>query len=547
MNLETIRKIQIVSSAPGAAETVDSLNKVAAAQANVGAAATKTATVIDVATKSQLSAAEAYRRQTLTIDEQARAQDRLEKAVRTATQAFNQGILGDQQSAEAKAALIKRINDLNQYYGQASSGASKFNDVLGVGRQLLGAFGVALSVTAVVEWGKRVFESTAQLENQAKVLGVSTDALQAYHAAAVLSGAGADVGDDAIRRFTRSIGDATEKVGPARQAFQQLHLTAKDLAGGTESALPKAAQALLDIKDKSERARLEIALFSRSGQQVEQVLQKWADPELAQHMKDMGLTIDEAFIERAHKAEIAWDTFWLKFNVQFVEAIQRLPEFGQKVKDAFVPPPGAPYVITPEGLVVQTGAAPARGHLPAMTDASKLPFATASTQAMATANRGGADWSSQSHELQNYLDKLNEAVRLAGELPLQREKDQALIAAATAAQKDYVSQLEASGATQIEITRAKAVEITTADQARKMLGDQKVAIIQNQVEQEKWNSLAGAGLQGIDDIVAGLRAQGVQYNSEIGAGLKRISDIKQLGVTADQESAVWNDKRSEEH
>lgn len=207
---------------------------------------------------------------------------------------------------------------------------SNLSGAVDVGTRLLGAFGIALSVERVVEWGKEVLRSTAEIENQSKVLGLSTDGLQAYHAAAVLSGAGADVGDAAIRRFTRSIGDAEAGSKKQADAFAQLHITAGDLADGTESALPKAAAALLAISDASERAKLEVELFGKAGQEVEAVLQKWADPDIIQHMKDMGLVIDEELVKRAHAADVAFETMWLHIKVGAAESGGAIASFFEK-------------------------------------------------------------------------------------------------------------------------------------------------------------------------------------------------------------------------
>jgi hypothetical protein len=314
MEISALRRLTIQADAPGVKESTAALNDLDAAHKRVAASAGATATITDQATRRQLSAEEAYRRQTLAIDAQARMLAQFEKAQRVASAALQQGVI-DQQ------AYAQRLEQLREHYTNASTASGGFSSALKIVRETLGAFGVALSVGAVVEFGKSIFESTAHLDNQAKTLGISTDALQAYHAGAVLSGAGADIGDAAIQRFTRSLGDAQAGTKLQADAFQELGIHAYELAGGTEAVLPRAAAALLDIQDASQRARLEVELFGKSGQVVEQLLEKWADPELIGSMKEVGLTIDRELVQRAADLDKAWSAFWLHFKAGMADVL----------------------------------------------------------------------------------------------------------------------------------------------------------------------------------------------------------------------------------
>lgn len=202
----------------------------------------------------------------------------------------------------------------------SSAAVSGLSASTGLLSQAAKIFGVAFGAEQIVSFVENVIKSTAELDHQSKQLGISTDALQAYHAAAIQSGVGADAGDAAIQRFTRSLGDAEEASGKQRKAFQDLGLGAKDLAGGAESSLPHVARALLDIEDASKRASIEVALFGKAGQGTEALLEKWADPDLIQNEKDAGLVLSQSYIDAAESADKAWNEFFEHIKIWTAEA-----------------------------------------------------------------------------------------------------------------------------------------------------------------------------------------------------------------------------------
>lgn len=317
VTLETIRKITIQGSAPGVDAATASLVKLAAAQG-------KLALTSDSDAKRVLSSADAYRRQTMAVDDAARAQDRIEKATRVANNAMQQGLITQAEHA-------KRLDLIRQKYQEVNPHIGGFTDALGRAREMLGIFGLALTVERILEFGKALFESTAGIENQAKTLGISTDALQAYHAAAVLSGAGADAGDMAIRRFTRSIGNANEGNMALQKSFTELLGVTSSMVGGTEAWLPKVANALLAISDATKRAAFETAFFGRAGQDVEAMLRRWADPEIIAHMKEQNLVLGEDLVKRAHAADVALETFWQHVKINVVEVTDYMLGFLGKL------------------------------------------------------------------------------------------------------------------------------------------------------------------------------------------------------------------------
>ena len=324
MNVETIRRISIQADTQGFPAAVSSADSLTAAQDRLAASSNTVATVTDISTRRALSAEAAYQRQTLSVVDGARAQDQMARALKVADAAMQQGII-------TRAEHAQRVELITQKYSAATPILGGFGSSLAGITGLLGSFGIALSVGAVVGFGERLFAATAGIENQAKVLGISTDALQAYHAAAVLSGAGADVGDEAIRRFTRSIGDANDGNKALQKEFTNLLDVTSNMAGGTEAWLPKVANALLSISDASTRASDEAKLFGRSGQDVEEVLKQWADPNIVKNMTDQGYVLDHNLVDAFHHAETAASTFFMRLTVDGVKAFGDLTPYVENL------------------------------------------------------------------------------------------------------------------------------------------------------------------------------------------------------------------------
>src|SRR5262249_780185 len=79
--------------------------------------------VTDLATKRQLSASEAYRRQTLSLDETARAQDKIARATKVADDALRQGLITQAEHA-------RRLTLITQKYMEGVGGSSAFRRAL---------------------------------------------------------------------------------------------------------------------------------------------------------------------------------------------------------------------------------------------------------------------------------------------------------------------------------------------------------------------------------------------------------------------------------
>ena len=311
ISTDTIRRITVTADGKPSVDALSaSLDKLAVSHNKVATAAAPLAAVTDASAKKQLSAEQAYRRQTLAIDDNARMQDVVAKKVAVATAAFNQGILGDVNSADAKAALSKRISEINNKYGEASVAAKAYATATsGVSGQLIalsaGAGPVGVFLSALGPWGiaaaaglgvasaafdkateatEKLTQKTEMLERFQRTTGFASDQIQALSKVASRYGVDTEAVTGAVQKFTisweglrRGGGDLLEEINRinpglalqmqrANDAADAFDLLAKawreaDRAGdtGSRNALARAAGGRGGISAFS-------AIFSQLGQ-----------------------------------------------------------------------------------------------------------------------------------------------------------------------------------------------------------------------------------------------------------------------------------------
>ncbi len=214
-------------------------------------------------------------------------------------------LTGKMQELAAKSLAAKsRVAELKDTLGQTRAGFGQFGAGLNIVRDAFGALGVVASAGAVVSFGKNLATSIADLGEQSQQIGVGVEALQAYRAALEENGIALGDTDALLTKLTRNIGEAVASAGKQRDAFKELGIGARELANGTEGALPKVAQALLRIKDPAQRARLEVDLFGKSGQKLESALEVLATPtaSLIEKYKALGIVLGKDVSDAADKA-----------------------------------------------------------------------------------------------------------------------------------------------------------------------------------------------------------------------------------------------------
>lgn len=132
----------------------------------------------------------------------------------------------------------------------------------------LGVFGVSLAAIAAgaVAMVKQQTDLADETSKTAARLGTTTEALSAMRYAADLAGVSNESLTNSLRLMSRNLSDAAQGTGSAVQAVRELGLSARDLAGlAPEQAVQKIADAMLLVPTASDRVRIAMDVFGRSG------------------------------------------------------------------------------------------------------------------------------------------------------------------------------------------------------------------------------------------------------------------------------------------
>lgn len=242
------------------------------------------------------------------------------------------------QAAEAAAVAQAKVKSLSAEMKHATQIAGEspnamrhtlqglINPIRGIYNSvgaLAEAFAAAFAVEQVVEFTNKITEAAAHIYHEAEVLGLTTDAYQAYAQSARLAGVAQSDAETAIRRFSVAQGMAQEGLKEQAEAFLDLNVSASQ---PVEDALPKVAKALLNMKDAAQAARIEEYLFGRGGLEIRPALEAWAagTGELTARMRELGLVQRSDVAQSAEDARIAMDTAWQQMEVKITPAVVRL-------------------------------------------------------------------------------------------------------------------------------------------------------------------------------------------------------------------------------
>lgn len=192
------------------------------------------------------------------------------------------------------------------------AGASAFA-ALGVVQQLKDA------VVASLEYASSLSETSQQL-------GVTVESLQQFRLLAEQSGVAEETMDKALQKLTRTMGEAAQGGNKQAKLFAELGLSIRDANGHVRTAdqlLPEIAGKLAAIASPAERARIEVGLFGKAGQELEPLLGQGeaAIRDFMQQAKDAGIIISKELADKADKAADKIGFLQKKLGMRFTVAV----------------------------------------------------------------------------------------------------------------------------------------------------------------------------------------------------------------------------------
>jgi len=148
--------------------------------------------------------------------------------------------------------------DLGGNFRKMTGEATKFTRRAGMafGGMAAGIFGLANSTASL---GDDVAKTSSKI-------GIAVGPFQELRYAAERSGVSTQKFDSSLERFVKRIGEARQGTGAARKAYDELGLSAADLAKLTpEKSLGVVADRLASVENQSQRVALAAQIFGREG------------------------------------------------------------------------------------------------------------------------------------------------------------------------------------------------------------------------------------------------------------------------------------------
>lgn len=163
--------------------------------------------------------------------------------------------------------------------------------------------------TGTVALAKSASAYGDDVNDMSRVLGMSTDSLQAFRYVGKMSGVEIDEMDTALKKFTVNLGKTAEGGGISKTALHALGLSAKELrSAGADKALDVIADKFAKVKDPAVRANLAVELFGKSGAGMVNVLSEGSAgiEKAKKRAKELGIILDKEAILAAADFDDKW-------------------------------------------------------------------------------------------------------------------------------------------------------------------------------------------------------------------------------------------------
>jgi len=148
--------------------------------------------------------------------------------------------------------------DVSGKFKNMTSEVGKFSK-----RALVATGGVAAGVFGIANSTATLGDEVAKTGDK---IGIALGPFQELRYAAERSGVSTQKLDSSLERFVKRIGEATSGTGAAKKAYDELGLSAEDLAKMTpEDSLAVVADRLSSVENQSQRVALAAQLFGREG------------------------------------------------------------------------------------------------------------------------------------------------------------------------------------------------------------------------------------------------------------------------------------------
>ena len=192
------------------------------------------------------------------------------------------------------ASFTKGIDKANESLHQLGDTAES---IKGMVEGALAFAGIELGVSKLKEIYTATSENVVASYRLSSALGISTTSLQELQAAGVSAGIQHEAFNGILQKLTKQLGGAEEGGGKAADALKRLGLSGDELKGAkVDDVFKRIGEEIGKVKDPVERAKDELALFGKQGQQLDPLFQKGKEgiEEAAAEAHKFGTALSEA-------------------------------------------------------------------------------------------------------------------------------------------------------------------------------------------------------------------------------------------------------------
>lgn len=233
---------------------------------------------------------------------------------------------------DLKVNIIGDASKLTNAMGKAGSQVDKFAEKIGkIGKTMTVVGG---AVTAA--FGAIIMKTTQlgdTYDKMSKRTNISVEALSALGYAAKISGADLDTVEKSLRYLARGMNDASQGIGEAKEAFEELNISVTDTKGNlrpTMDVLKEAATKLAKMTDETKQVALATDIFgARYGTQLLPMLKEGGAgiEALMNKAKELGIVMST---EAASKAA--------EFNDRLTDLKESIGGMGRSIGEILIPP-----------------------------------------------------------------------------------------------------------------------------------------------------------------------------------------------------------------
>lgn len=197
------------------------------------------------------------------------------------------------------------INNMKKATDAVTTSSRSIDRALGFAKTAVTGFVASFTINKIVEVTAKGLDYAASLGEQSQQLGVTTRDLQVYRYAASQVGIAQEDMEKGLAKLTLNLGKVQAGAKGPTDALRALGFSTQEIARisnlSAGEALPVLADAFAKIESPAKRAKIEVELFGKAGQKIDNLLSggSGAVNELATAADKLGIVLSDEAIQKA--------------------------------------------------------------------------------------------------------------------------------------------------------------------------------------------------------------------------------------------------------